>query len=64
MKKAIVLALALAGLAGCGSGAAGIDPAEDQKQAIQQQKNCADPKWKEAHLGVWYSVCRPNEAVR
>ena len=64
MKKTIVLALALAGLAACGSGAAGIDPAADQKQAIQQQKNCADPKWKEAHLGVWYSVCRPNEAVR
>jgi len=64
MKKIIVLVVALAGLAGCSGGGNAIDPAQDQKEAIQQQKNCADPKWKEEHLGVWYSVCRPNEAVR
>jgi hypothetical protein len=56
------LAVALL-LAGCGSGN-GIDPAKDQAEAAQQQKNCADPDWKEKHLGVWYSVCRPNAAVR
>jgi len=50
-------------LSACGSGN-GIDPAQDQVEAAQQQKNCADPQWKEAHLGVWYSVCRPNAAVR
>ena len=22
------------------------------------KKNCADPKWKEDNLGLWYSVCR------
>jgi hypothetical protein len=22
------------------------------------KKDCADPKWKEANLGLWYSVCR------
>jgi len=55
------LAVALL-LAACGSGN-GIDPAKDQEEATQQQKNCADPHWKEAHLGVWYSVCRPNAAV-
>ena len=22
------------------------------------KKNCADPKWKEQNLGLWYSVCR------
>jgi hypothetical protein len=22
------------------------------------KKNCADPKWKEDNLGIWYSVCR------
>ncbi len=49
-------------LAACGHGN-GIDPAADQKEAAQQAKNCADPKWKEAHLGVWYSVCRPNAAL-
>jgi hypothetical protein len=51
-------------LSGCSGGAAGIDPARDQSEAVRQQKDCADPKWKEAHLGVWYSICRPNAAVR
>ena len=22
------------------------------------KKDCADPKWKEQNLGLWYSVCR------
>jgi len=22
------------------------------------KKNCADEKWKEQNLGLWYSVCR------
>ena len=22
------------------------------------KKNCADPKWREQNLGLWYSVCR------
>jgi len=34
------------------------------KEAVRQQKDCADPEWKAAHLGVWYSVCRPNAAIR
>ena len=60
--KRLGLALALL-VAGCGGGNA-IDPAQDQIEASQLQKNCADPKWKEEHLGVWFNVCRPNEAVR
>jgi hypothetical protein len=62
--KFLGLAAALAVLlCACGSGN-GINPDEDQQEAIQQQKNCADPKWKEDHLGIWYSVCRPNAALR
>jgi hypothetical protein len=38
-----------------------VDPAEE---AARQQKDCADPEWKAAHLGVWYSVCRPNTGFR
>lgn len=22
------------------------------------KRDCADPKWKEQNLGLWYSVCR------
>jgi len=63
MPRRLALAVVLSVLSACG-GASGIDPARDQIEAVQQEKNCADPKWKEAHLGVWYSICRPNAAVR
>ncbi|HZB90291.1 MAG TPA: hypothetical protein VE397_02545 [Stellaceae bacterium] len=58
-----IAALALL-LAGCEGPGNGIDAAQDQVEATQQQKNCADPKWKAAHLGIWYSVCRPNAALQ
>jgi uncharacterized protein YceK len=64
MFRSLVLVLVLATLAGCGSGDSGIDPVQEQKDAVQQQKDCADAKWKETHLGVWYAVCRPNDALR
>jgi len=60
----IALGLAVLLLAACGSSKSGIDPAQDQREAAQMQKNCSDPKWKEAHLGIWYSVCRPNDALQ
>jgi hypothetical protein len=65
MRRALALALLLLPpLAACSRGGNGIDAAQDQVEAAQQQKNCTDPKWKEAHLGIWYSVCRPNAAVQ
>jgi hypothetical protein len=64
MQGRVVMACVLGLLAGCAGHGNAIDPARDQKEAVQQQKDCADPKWKEEHLGVWYSVCRPNAAVR
>ncbi len=62
--RRIWLAVALLPLLSACGGGNGIDPAKDQAEAAEQAKNCADPKWKEAHLGIWYSVCRPNAAVR
>jgi len=65
MNQWVVLAVALSLLAACSSKKQAVDPAEQQKRdAEQQRKDCADPAWKEAHLGVWYSVCRPNAAVK
>jgi hypothetical protein len=63
MRQAFFILLAAALLASCG-GKSGIDPERDQKDAARAQKNCDDPQWKEAHLGVWYSVCRPNAALK
>jgi hypothetical protein len=62
MKQGLVIAVALGLLAGCGGSSR--DAVQEKRDAGQQQKDCADPAWKEAHLGVWYSVCRPNAAIR
>jgi hypothetical protein len=65
MRRWLYLAAAVAVLLGaCSSGPGGIDSGEDAKESVRQQKDCADPDWKAAHLGVWYSVCRPNAAIR
>jgi major membrane immunogen (membrane-anchored lipoprotein) len=45
-------------LGGCGSDDT---PVATQSNATSEQilkKDCADPKWKEQNLGLWYSVCR------
>ncbi len=43
------------------SGCSDDKPALPASQASSEEilkKNCADPKWKEQNLGLWYSVCR------
>jgi hypothetical protein len=65
MMRGAWLLMAVALLSACSSGGGDTsDPDAAAKEAVRQQKDCADPQWKEAHLGVWYSVCRPNAAVR
>jgi hypothetical protein len=49
------LILAAALLAGCSHSAT---PRPDEASAQIVKKNCADPHWKEANLGLWYSICR------
>ena len=64
MMGRVALALIVMLLAACSQSGNAIDPAQDQREAARQQKNCADPQWKAEHLGVWYSVCRPNDALK
>jgi hypothetical protein len=46
-------------LAGCSGDKPEAVPAAGQASAEETlKKNCADPKWKEQNLGLWYSVCR------
>ena len=44
------------------TGCSGDKPAaEPQSKASSEEilkRDCADPKWKEQNLGLWYSVCR------
>jgi hypothetical protein len=65
--KAAAIALAalaaLALLAGCSwFGSDEPAPASGSTASSEEilKKDCADPKWKEQNLGLWYSVCRPS----
>lgn len=56
--RAVFVVLAAAFLA---SGCSDDQPAATASQASSEQilkKDCADPKWREQNLGLWYSVCR------
>ena len=64
MRQGLLIAVAFCFLAGCGGRGSDRDPEQDARDAAQQQKDCVDPAWKEAHLGLWYTVCRPNAAIR
>ena len=56
--KPILFVVAAAILAG---GCSSDDPAPVKDEASSEEilkRNCADPKWREENLGLWYSVCR------
>ena len=56
--RAVFFVLAIAILA---AGCSGDKPVADANQASSEEilkKNCADAKWREQNLGLWYSVCR------
>jgi hypothetical protein len=55
--RAGILALAIAAAA-CSSSSTSTPPADPTASAALLKKDCADPKWKEENLGLWYSVCR------
>jgi hypothetical protein len=52
-----ILALAIVAAA-CSSSSTSTPPADPTASAVLLKKDCADPKWKEENLGLWYSVCR------
>ncbi|HLY46164.1 MAG TPA: hypothetical protein VKQ73_11340 [Stellaceae bacterium] len=59
--KVLSLLLGLTILSGLVSGCSGDAPVATAQQAGSEQllkKDCADPKWRDQNLGLWYSVCR------
>ncbi len=52
-----VLAVLVVLLGGC-SHSSDRPPPGSEMSAATLAKNCANPKWKEENLGLWYSVCR------
>ena len=56
--RAVFLVAAAIILSACsGDKASPAAASQDSSEEILK-KNCADPKWKEQNLGLWYSVCR------
>ena len=56
--RAVFFVLAVVILA---SGCSDDPPVVAASQASSEQilkRDCADPKWREKNLGLWYSVCR------
>jgi hypothetical protein len=45
-------------VAACSSSSTSPPPSDPTASAALLKKDCADPKWKEENLGLWYSVCR------
>jgi hypothetical protein len=58
VKAAAAVLMLAAGLlvSGCGDDKPVGKATEASEDTVK--KDCADPKWKEANLGLWYSVCR------
>jgi hypothetical protein len=57
--RAVFVALAVAILAsGCGSDDKPAPAASKASSEEILKRDCADPKWREQNLGLWYSVCR------
>jgi hypothetical protein len=53
------LALLISVLAACSSSAPA-PPDDPTASAAILKKDCADPRWREENLGLWYSVCRQS----
>ncbi len=57
--RAVFFVLAVAILAtGCGSDDPPVAAASQASSEEILKRDCADPKWREKNLGLWYSVCR------
>ena len=56
--RAVYVVLAAAMLvSGCSDDKQAATASQASSEEILK-KNCADPKWREQNLGLWYSVCR------
>jgi hypothetical protein len=45
-------------LAGCSDEPSPITASNEASSEAALKRDCANPKWKEENLGLWYSVCR------
>jgi hypothetical protein len=68
MRRGLIIILAATVLVACSSSKKKDEkkeavPANPPLEQFNREKDCADPKWKETHLGLWYNVCRDNRSL-
>ncbi|HEX4195238.1 MAG TPA: hypothetical protein VHY80_19175 [Stellaceae bacterium] len=56
----VLALLALSGLNGCKSSPAD-NPAHDAQTEAARERDCANPEWKAANLGLWYNICSGDQ---
>lgn len=45
----------------CGCSSSGLPRAShDARTEFRRERDCADPQWKAANLGLWYNLCENN----
>lgn len=59
---AAVALAAAAALSACSHHDPTESPQHNLNTELRREQDCANPTWKTAHLGLWYNVCRPNQA--
>ncbi len=55
-------AAAMAPLVACSSNIPVETPEHNRQTELRREQDCRDTAWKAAHLGLWYNVCRPDQA--
>ena len=60
MRRTLLVAMAILPLYGCGwfDKKDANPPPQGQTSDETLKRDCADEKWKQQNLGLWYSVCR------
>jgi hypothetical protein len=60
VRTAVLVLLGAVGVlaAGCNDTAPGITATGEAASEAALRRDCANPKWKDENLGLWYSVCR------
>jgi hypothetical protein len=58
-RTVFALAAIMAALGSCTGEDTPMPPASNTQASTEiVKKDCADPKWKDQNLGLWYSLCR------
>jgi hypothetical protein len=47
-------------ISGCSNDPPAITASNEASSDAALKRDCANPKWKQENLGLWYSVCRQS----